>query len=427
MNITKILLIVGCCACFVSALSQQVYTLPELYTLAEQNNKRISVAVAANEAAREGVAAARAARLPDISAQLSFSYNGRGTITDRNFSNATSVYIPEYGNNFALQVSQTIYAGGAITNGIKISELGQQIAELDVVKQRQEVRFLICGQYLDLYKSHNALEVINRNIVLTERMLQNMRTRYEQGTALKNDITRYELQLEDLLLQQERLKNGCKILNHNLCVSTGLPVDVVILPDTTLLSLPQTPQAEQYWQSLATEQNVSLQQADLNRRVAERQTSLARSEMLPKVRLFAEDYLNGPITIEIPAINKNFNYWMVGIGVQYKFSSLYKSNHNVQKAKLEQAKAQEAMELAHQQVETAIQAAHTDLRTRQKSAQLASENYQVVSNRYRNGLALITDLLDASTTKLQAELSLVDARINLLYNNYRLQYLCHNL
>lgn len=414
--------------------AQTVHTLPQLYDLAEQNNKRISVAMAAKSAADEGLAAARSSRLPDISAQLSLSYNGRGIITDRDFSNAMNIYIPEYGNNFALRVSQVLYAGGAIQNSIRLSEMGQQMAELDVVKQRQEARFLICGQYLDLYKSQNALEVIKQNIVLTEKMLQNMRSRYEQGTALKNDITRYELQFETLRLQQARLEDGCKILNHQLCVSTGLEDDVIIRPDTTLLARQVEPQAEALWQTLAQGQNASLLQADLGRQIAERQTDIARSELRPKVSLFAEDYLNGPVTIEIPALNKNFNYWIVGVGVQYQLSSLFKSNHRVQKARREQVQAQEYYELAHQQVETAVQAAHTDLltsftelKTQQKSTQLATENYQVVSNRYDNGLALITDLLDASTTKVQAELRLVDARINLLYNHYRLQYLCHAL
>lgn len=430
----KIVIFALACVSYSISTAQTVYTLPQLFELAENNNKRIAVALAAKGAAEEGLAAVRSSRLPDISTQLSLSYNGRGIITDRDFSSAMNIYIPEYGNNFALRVSQVLYAGGAIQNGIRLNELGLQMAELDVVRQRQEARFLICGQYLDLYKSLNALEVIKQNTALTERMLQNMRNRYGQGTALKNDITRYELELETLRLQQARLEDGCKILNHQLCVSTGLQDGVIIRPDTTLLAQQAEPQAEHLWQTLAQGQNAQLQQADLNRLVAERQTSIARSEFLPKVSLFAEDYLNGPVTIEIPALNKNFNYWLVGVGVQYQLSSLFKSNHKLQKAKREQQQAQESYELARQQLETAVQAAHTDLltsqtdlRTQLKSTQLARENYDIVANRYQNGLAIITDLLDASSTKLQAELRLVDARINQLYNMFRLQYLCNSL
>ena len=48
-----------------------------------------------------------------------------------------------------------IYAGGAIRSGIEMAKLGHQLAELDVEKNRQEVRFLLTGYYLDLYKLQN--------------------------------------------------------------------------------------------------------------------------------------------------------------------------------------------------------------------------------------------------------------------------------
>nr|WP_195356214.1 hypothetical protein [Bacteroides cellulosilyticus] len=48
-------------------------------------------------------------------------------------------------------------------------------------------------------------------------------------------------------------------------------------------------------------------------------------------------------------------------------------------------------------------------------------------NRHDDGVALIKDMLDVSNIKLSAELKLVDARINLIYNYYRLKYLTHSL
>lgn len=42
--------------------------------------------------------------------------------------------------------------------------------------------------------------------------------------------------------------------------------------------------------------------------------------------------------------------------------------------------------------------------------------------RYLSQLALVTDMVDASNLKLNAELQEVDARINIVYAYYRLQY-----
>ena len=42
----------------------------------------------------------------------------------------------------------------------------------------------------------------------------------------------------------------------------------------------------------------------------------------------------------------------------------------------------------------------------------------MTDNRYRNGMALLTDMLDAGNMKLTADLGLVNARIGILYQYY---------
>lgn len=59
--------------------------------------------------------------------------------------------------------------------------------------------------------------------------------------------------------------------------------------------------------------------------------------------------------------------------------------------------------------------------TQKKSLELAEQNYDVINNRYLNDLALITDMLDAGNSKLSAELQVVNARINILFNYYKLK------
>ena len=68
------------------------------------------------------------------------------------------------------------------------------------------------------------------------------------------------------------------------------------------------------------------------------------------------------------------------------------------------------------------QQAYVELRTQQKSVELANQNFQVVQNRYANQLALITDMIDASNVKLNAELQEVNAQINIAYTYYNVKY-----
>ena len=71
--------------------------------------------------------------------------------------------------------------------------------------------------------------------------------------------------------------------------------------------------------------------------------------------------------------------------------------------------------------------AYALLDTKLKSVELADQNYKVIDYRYRNELALITDLLDASSQKLDTELQTVNARVNILYNYYKLRYISGTL
>ena len=164
------------------------------------------------------------------------------------------------------------------------------------------------------------------------------------------------------------------------------------------------------------------------------QERLVEAERYPQVALVAEDHLDGPITIEVPPINKNLNYWFVGIGVRYNLASLYKTKRKVQQAKRATAEAQTQLTVAQQTIGDDVHAAYVDLgtarselQTRRKAVQLATENYEVVGKRYKNGLALITDMTDAANVKLEAELALVSARINVAYCYYRLKYACQCL
>lgn len=408
--------------------------IEEMFRLADENSKSIQTYRTGKEVSDENLKAAKAQRLPDISASLSGSYWGNGKLWDRDFSNATKIDMPHWGNNFALEAQQVVYAGGAISSGIELAELEKQLAEMDWQKNRQDIRFLLVGHYLNLYKLHNQIEVLHKNLELTDQLIANMQARLEEGTALENDITRYELQRETLRLQLAKVEDACKIANHQLVITLHLPEGTVVQPDTTLNDSRIQTLSEANWQELAAQNNLNLQQAETGIKVNRQRVNMERSERLPKISLVAAEHLDGPITIEVPVLDNNFNYWYVGVGVKYNISSLFKNNRKLKAARLNVRKAQETYELAQEQTNHAVQESYvnfltsfTDLRTQQKSVELADQNYSVTSNRYQNDLALLTDMLDASNMKLSADLGLVNARINVIYNYYKMKYITHTL
>lgn len=402
----------------------------DLFRTAEAHNATLQSCRAAVTEADAAIQSAKTDRLPEISGQASFSYNGNGRVWDRDFSNGMGVDIPHYGNNFALKASQVVYAGGAIDAGIRLAEQSADMARLSAREQKEQVRFLLVGLYLQLHNLQNQSLVYDSNAKLAEDLIAQMKNRREQGVALRNDVTRYELQHEQMLLGQTQTDDRLRILSHQLATALGTDTTVNLLPSSAFDDEAlQTLGGEDVWQERAGNQHVSLQKGQLAVEMSRTQEKLERSALLPKVSLFAEDYLVGPVTIEIPALNNNFNYWYVGVGISYNFSSLFKNNRKVRQAKLATQTATANLEAARRAVDDAVQQAYvsyltaqSELRTQRKSVELAQQNYDVISNRYTNGLALVTDLTDAASMKLDAELALANARINLVYSYYALKY-----
>ncbi len=409
-------------------------TIDEMFGLLDKANSSIRVSQTGVEAAREGVSVARSQRLPDISTSLSASFIGNVLLMDRHFSDVHGLHAPHFGNQFVVDVQQTLYAGGALDAGVRLSELGLEKAGAATDLTRQQQRFLALGQYLDLEKLANRERVLQSNIELTKRLIDDIGTRHKQGVALKNDITRYELQLETLRLNLTKLRNQRAVLSHQLCNALGIEGDVSIEPADDVSAMTFGRDGEDRWQQAATLNSPQLRMASIDEQLSGQQLRLARSAMRPKVALVASNNFEGPITFELPPVNKNLNVWYVGVGVSYQLSSLFKSNKRVRQARLETREATERKTVTREQLDNQMQAAwvayrqsYVELETQQKSVELARENYQVVNDRYLNQLALVTDMIDASNMRLDAELSEADARINIAYAYYKMKYIAGEL
>lgn len=408
---------------------RQTLTIDQLFTAIEDNNASLRTQKSGVEAADLGIESAKSKRLPDVDASLSVSYIGNVLLTDRDFTNVHGLSSPHFGNNFSLQAQQVVYAGGAINAGIKLAELGKRQAETGVKLTRQQVRFMALGQYLDLYKIDNQTQVYEKNIELTRQLIADIKEKQEQGMALKNDITRYELQMESLKLGLTALRNNRSILNHQLCNTLGMTRDVIIMPDANVIDKIYAKDGEEYWQNQGAMNSPLLEQSANAISIAEQQEKLAKSDMLPKVAFVAADNFDGPITFELPPINKNLNVWYVGVGVKYSLSSLFKSNKRIKQAAVETRQAKEARDVQVEQLNNNVQAAYVqyqqtyvELETQRKSVELARQNYDVMNARYLSQLALVTDMVDASNLRLNAELKEVDARINIAYAYYKMKF-----
>ena len=403
-------------------------TLTDVFTRIENENQTMSMLRTAQEAAEEGIKSAKNARYPEINAELNVSYIGDCFLTDRNFSNYTKAPSPHFGNGFTLEAQQVVYAGGAVNAAVKMAEHEGHMSEAVISKSRQGLRLMAAGEYLDLFRTDNSIKVYKENIALTTKLIEEINARREQGLALAADVTRYELRLEMLKLDLVRLQNTREIMNYRLVNSLGLPEGTVIssiLGDEEDLR----DRSRQNWQEIAADASPEMKVSGIKADMALTRQKLVRSERLPKIAVVAYENFNGPITFEIPPIDKNLNIWYVGLGIRYNFSSLYKSGHKLKQAAIEVRQAEQAKNVTEENLRNDVQKAYADymqsyveLETSEKSLQLADENYERIHDRYMEQLVLVTDMLDAFNMKLDAELGVSAANAEIQYRLCCLRY-----
>lgn len=403
-------------------------TLTDVFTRIENENRTMAMLRTAQEAAEQGIRSAKDARYPEINAEVNVSYIGDSFLTDRDFSNYTKAPSPHFGNGFTLEAQQVVYAGGAVNAAVKMAEHEGRMSEAVISQSRQGLRLMAAGEYLDLFRTDNSIKVYEKNIALTTKLIEEINAKREHGLALAADVTRYELRLEMLKLDLVRLRNTREIMNYRLVNSLGLPEGTVVssaLADEEDLR----DRSRQHWQEIAADSSPEMKVSGINADMALTRQKLVRSERLPKIAVVAYENFNGPITFEIPPIDKNLNIWYVGLGIRYNFSSLYKSGHKLKQAEIAVRQAEQAKDVTVENLRNNVQKAYADymqsyveLETSEKSLQLADENYERVHDRYMEQLVLVTDMLDAFNMKLEAELDVSAANAGIQYRLCCLRY-----
>lgn len=413
---------------------EKLLTIEEMFRIADSNSTELQLHRLRMSEAEQGIRIAKNDRLPSVGAQVELNYIGDGVMTERDFSGGIHADMPHWGNTFVVKASQVIYAGGEISRGIERSRLEAEAAGHEYCITQQDLRFLLLGYYLDLFQLNNQRTVYERNVEQTQILVKDMKAAYRQGTALKSDITRYELQLQNIQLRLTATENEINKINYRLLTALGLDLELQIVPDKNSLLVAEVDSlSEQDWR-WASKKAPRLQLADTEIALSRNRERLIRAERLPRVHFSLTSELNGPILVEVPPLNNNFAYWFAGVSVSYSFDSLFKSHKKLKQAKIAIMRSEMAKEQVAEEVDNSIHAAYVDLneayirlRTQQKSVQLAHENYGIVRQRYLNGLALITDMLDASNTQLDMELQLANYQIGILYQYYLLKKLTGTL
>lgn len=405
---------------------QKKLTVHELFSLVIENNPSLAVSKSDIRVSKQDVKVAENLRLPDVNFSASALYIGDATILEKDFSNATKVDMPHFGNVFSVEASQLIWKGGTIKNTIRMKSLQEDLASLSYFANEQNIKLLALGYYLDLYKLQNQSGVYRKNIALAEQRLQNINRFYKQGMVTRNDVIRGELQISNLNLTLQVIENNVQILNKQLTVALGLPGETQIIADESVLDeSPQISLLETYKENIQNHPSLLMTRKAVE--IYETSEKITKAERMPSLALFAGNTLQRPITSSSPALDMYSNGWNAGLSLNFNIGSLYKTPEKIQLNRYQTERAKAQANEAEQMIGVAVNAAYikyneaiTQNQTLEKNKALANENYRIMESKYNNQLAILLDMIDASNAKLDAELQYTNSEISIIFAYYKL-------
>lgn len=418
----------------VATRSQQAYslTLDELFRLGTENSLRLQATRMQEVIAADKEKTAQTSRLPDISIGATTGYIGRPTVFRQGLSQPVHPDMPDWSHNYNVEVTQPIYRGGKIHYTIKRSSLEKQIATLNSTNDKAEIKLLLLGQYMDLFSLYKQKEVFARNVEESARRLEDIRRLKKEGIVTRNDELRSELQLTNDQLAYREANDNIAIVSQQLDVVLGLDETLLLQPDTALLYTAVSLESSDEYVRLAYENYPELQIARYNTRLAENDIRLSKADYLPSLSLRAANTLARPLSTTMEDMFSN--NWNIALSLSYNLSSLYRNKHKVHEARQYVNIRKNREEQVRQDIRVNVKSAwikHHEALDRVEalllSVRQAEENYRIVRNRYLNQLSILTDLLDASSIRLEAELQLTNARTEVIYSYYQLMRSCGNL
>jgi len=405
-------------------------TIEDLFQQVENSNSEVQLARKDVEISSMRQMAERDGRLPDIGVALEGDYIGNVFVLDRDFTNATRSPMTHWGNSLGVSVYQPLYTGGELTAKVLRADAQTNIAANNVTIVEDRMKMIILQCYLELFKNRNLLSVYDENIRITGELIDEMRARVDQGLVLSNDVTRYDLNLSNLHYDRLTVVNTIRNLNYNLVSYLHLSDVDTIVPtiDFDRINFSAAPLSE--WVATSRRESPTLKHYELQHAENAANQKVIKSATLPKIGINAGASVAAPITTHTPVLDKNLAKWYVGLSLSFTPSAFYKTGHKLQAAKLENERINDARAAQEESIDRSLDRAYKSyleaiehVATQKKNVELASENYRIVERRYNSDLSLLTDMLDASAAKLDAETRLVNAQVDVLYYYFQLKYL----
>ena len=403
-------------AALLSAQEKRMLTLDEAVALEIQNSKNLQIDQQKILDALANVVDAKNGMLPTLKVSGSALALANANVDLKMLPSGQGGGAPKAHSAFFGNVSASLplFAGGRVQYGIQSAKFLVEAAKLSTQNDQMAMAYTVSQAYNNLFKAHQAIKVLEENLMASKKRDESFQKLENNGIVAKNDRLKANLQTSDVELQLLDAQNSASIANINMDLMLGLPETTMIETDPNYITALADPDSKTitYYMEQATSNRRDLQAFDYQKKAAALGTKAAKAEHWPSIAL-----TGGYIAADVPNILTVTNAANIGIGVQYNVDNLWKKNSSLLKAQSKERQIELGQELLYDQIKLEVnrdfqnsQFAQKRIGVYEKAAAQANENYRVVNNKYNNGLATITELLDADTAQISANVNVINAK-----------------
>lgn len=324
--------------------------------------------------------------------------------------------------NAGLSLTQTLFDKSVFT-GLDAARATKEFYKLSVRLTEDQVIEQVATNYYQVLVQRQQVSVVDSTIAVTQKVQRILQGQYDNGLAKKIDVDRIAVNISNLESRRQQLLNGVSLLENQLKFYMGMPINTpIIIPEAEIDAI--RPQAVAMNTGINVENRLEYRLLQSQEQLLGFQKESFKNEYYPSLSL-ASNYTYMGMGNSVPLFkgqSKGVNWFdAASIGVTLKIpifnggatrARVRQTEVSIKKLNEDMANTSLALNLAYENAKTQINNSIITLNTQTKNVQLAQEVYYNTQNNYNNGLATLTDLLNAETSQTEANNNYSSALLN---------------
>ncbi len=411
-------------------------TIEECLKLGLENNPGLKSSQAGVSLAQARVREAYASALPSVKltggyTRLSYVDPFIITLPLPGRAPISETVSPSIPNNYAakLTVQQPIFTGFRLASATKAAREYLQATDEDFAASRARLAFDIRSSYWSLYKAERLQQLVTRSQVQVQAHLDDVRNLLAQGLAVRNDVLKTEVQLANVGLLKLDAENAVRLARTALNNQIGLSLDTETEPSSEADTIASAPEAGLDSLIAEAQRNRPEVRATEHRvRLAAAAVTVAEGAWYPQIAFTGNYYYSRPNQRYQPPQDKFNKSWDLGLGASFDVWNWGMAAHQTAEARAQLIQVKAGLEIARdgvaleatQDYQNLLSAIEKARATGQALGQ-AEENQQAVEASFKAGSATSSDVLDAETLLLQAQVNRTASQVDMELARAKLQ------